>query len=312
MRIQTRVHSQLKSPLLIVASCIVAICFCDRSFAQELTLGAGENVKPQAIATIENAKLVLINNVSISARDSGVVTELNVAEGDSVVLGDVIVELDRELHEAQLATAVQRRLKACIECQNDIDVRFAEKSAAVNAQVLSRSQRAADTYAKSVSKTEVERLRLELERSKLSKEQAQHANEVARVDYELSSAEERISQLQLKNREIDSPLSGQVAEVLVQLGEYVSPGQPIARVINLNRLKVEAYVDSDDAIQLSKGQAAEISAMAGGERITARGKVVFVSAEVDPLNSDVRVMIEIDNSDRKFRPGMLGDVQIMK
>ena len=312
MRVQTRVISHFKSQLLVIASCLVATGVCGRSFAQELTLDAGKSGKPQAIATIENAKLVLINNVSISAQDSGVVTELNVAEGDSVALGDVIIELDRELHEAQLATAVQRRIKACIECQNDIDVRFAEKSTAVNAQVLSRSQRAANTYAKSISKTEVERLKLELERSKLSKEQAQHANEVARVDYELSSAEERISQLQLKNREIDSPLSGQVAEVLVQLGEYVSPGQPIARVINLDRLQVEAYVDSDDAIQLSKGQAAEISAVVGDEKITANGKVVFVSAEVDPLNSDVRVMIEIDNSDRKFRPGMLGDVQIMK
>jgi len=312
MRTRTRVLSSPKIPLLSVACWVVAVSLSGHSFAQELKLDAAANANTQTVVTIEKAKLVLIDNVSVSSQDSGIVTELNVAEGDSVDLGATLVALDRALHEAQLATAVQQRLIASRESQNDIDVRYALKSAAVNAQVLSRSRNAASAYTKSVSKTEIEKLKLELERSCLSKEQAEHANEVSKLNYELRSAEEQISRLQLKNRQIDSPLRGQVAEVFVQLGEYVAPGQPVARLINLDRLKVEAYVDSDEVIQLTKGQAAEISAIAGGEEIKANGKVVFVSPEIDPLNSDVRIMIEIDNSDRKFRPGMLGDVQIMK
>jgi multidrug efflux pump subunit AcrA (membrane-fusion protein) len=39
-------------------------------------------------------------------------------------------------------------------------------------------------------------------------------------------------------------------------------------------------------------------------------KVVFVSPEINPLNSQVRVFLEVDNRAGKLRPGMIPVVSI--
>jgi multidrug efflux pump subunit AcrA (membrane-fusion protein) len=36
----------------------------------------------------------------------------------------------------------------------------------------------------------------------------------------------------------------------------------------------------------------------------ATAKLVFISPEVNPINSQVRVFLDIDNSDGKLRPGL--------
>ena len=45
-------------------------------------------------------------------------------------------------------------------------------------------------------------------------------------------------------------------------------------------------------------------------RSTIAGKIVFVSPEIDPVNGQVRVWAEIDNTDFKLRPGLHGSMVI--
>ena len=259
---------------------------------------------------IRGVRLMLEHNVPIATREAGVVIELPVQEGQLVNSRQTVVQLDRETWQAQLDSTIQQLRIAKKESSNDIDVRYAKKSAAVNQKVLARSAAAANAYHKSISKTELERLQLELERSRLSAEQANHSQAVKQLTSKLREAEQRLAKIRLDERSIKSPIDGQVAELMVQVGQYVGAGQTVARVISLDNLKIEAFVDSDQVVKITQGQSAAIEASINGKTIRSIGKVRYVSPEIDPLNSDVRVVIDLDNSDRKLKPGMVVNVVI--
>ena len=49
----------------------------------------------------------------------------------------------------------------------------------------------------------------------------------------------------------------------------------------------------------------------GGAGAKLPGKVVFVSPEIDPVNSQVNIWVEIDNEELRVRPGMRAKMTIL-
>lgn len=281
-------------------------------FAQdtEVKVSANTNAMTVKPITVENAQLTLIDNVRIATRDAGIIEKLNAKEGDEVQSGQVLLQLDKAMHEAERSAALAEVEIAKKESENDIDLRYAEKSAEVNRKVLARSCDAVSKFSKSISKTEIERLELELERSILSGDQALHKRLVNELNLELRKEQLRVSDLRLNYRAVASPLNGVVAEVLAQNGEWVAAGQPVVRVIGLDRLRLEALFNQKDAFRIQKGQDATFELVLDGEPVSATGQVVFVSPEIDPLTEEFLVRIEVDNSERKLRPGLKGKLTI--
>jgi macrolide-specific efflux system membrane fusion protein len=260
--------------------------------------------------SIPDSQLLLIVNVRIASRDAGVLQEVILNEGDEVSTGSLIARLDRELYDAELNAASKELAIAQEESENDIDSRYAKVSEEVNRKILDRSRRAVQQYARAVSKTELEQLRLELERSKLSGEQAERSEKVKSLTVNLKREQVNIAELRLGNRDIKSPANGIVTQIYRQPGEWVQSGEPIARIIGLDRLRVVCRCE------LSKAKPAEL-----GERILFRpsndpdaapivGKISFVSPEIEPVNQDYEVWAEIDNTDRKLLPGFGGTIEI--
>ena len=308
---------RLKIGLTFLIGCLLALVGSLTSTASgqqvdgQIELSTGDS-KPSESVVLKGVRLMLKHNVPVATREAGIVTELPLTEGDDVREEQIVVQLDQKLYEAQLETAVRQFQIAQKESSNDIDVRYAKKSAAVNQKVLARSASAARAYSKSVSKTELERLELELERSRLSTEQAENSQHVKNLTCELRQSERRIAEIRLEDRAITSPVKGQIAELFVQVGQHVASGQPVARVISLDKLKIEAYVSRAEVDNIAKGQSASIESKLSGKTIRSPGTVSFVSPEIDPLNGDVRVIIEVDNQDRKLKPGMTVDLKIVQ
>jgi len=109
-----------------------------------------------------------IESLRLATRDPGIVDELLVKEGDVVNAGDTIVVLDQKVYAAELNAARNELAVAKEETKNEVDLEYAKISYALNQKVYQRSQRARSQFAKSVSKTELERLRLESEVSFIS------------------------------------------------------------------------------------------------------------------------------------------------
>ena len=265
-----------------------------------------------AIISDVDAQLELIDNVRVASRDSGRVTKVLLKPNAMVAGGQPVVVLDDKFFSAEAAVARKELDIAVKESENDIDLRFAQKSAAVNRKTLDRSCAAFKSFEKSISKAELERLELELERSSLSAEQAMVTKDVNELTRQLSEERFNLAELRLKYRSIESPLDGEIADILVQVGEWVQAGQPVARIINLNSLRVSALIPQADVLKIKPGNAAKFKVKIGNQTISADGEVSFVSREINPVAGDCLIWIDVDNSEKKLLPGMRGKLTVVE
>ena len=265
---------------------------------------AGAIRAPQALVT-------LIEQVDVPAREAGALATVDVREGQLVAAGDLLGRMDDA--QAQLAkNRAQIELGiAQEEAGNDVDVRFAQKSTEVTRAELKRASESMEKYNRSVSATELDRLRLEAERAALQVEQAEQVLRVARLTEHLKKNELDFAAWTLEKLRIKSPLSGMVVEVYQHPGEWVEPGKAMFRVVRIDRLRVEAFLDTQQATQDLVGRGATLSIdLAGRSGGQFSGKVVFVSPEVDPVNGQVRVWAEVENRGALLRPGLHGTLAI--
>ena len=155
----------------LLSTVILAVCVPHAHGAEELR--------------VESVLLKLIEQADVPARDPGVIETVSVTEGDVVQKGDTLVQLDTVETRLDVGRAKLELSIAQQESKNDVDVRFAEKSLEVAAAELQRALDSVEDYPKSVSDTELDRLKLTAERTRLEIEQAKHVLAVAELNAEL-------------------------------------------------------------------------------------------------------------------------------
>ena len=144
---------------------------------------------------------------------------------------------------------------------------------------------------------------VEQERRKLK--QAARTSETRRVELDLAKA-------MLDRRKVLSPLTGVVVRHSRQPGEFVEAGTPILRVIQLDRLRAEGFVDVAIASPALKSRPVRIEVTGiGARKKTLSGVISFVGQEVDPLNQQVRVWAEFESPELDVYPGMTAEMTIL-
>jgi multidrug efflux pump subunit AcrA (membrane-fusion protein) len=251
-----------------------------------------------------------------------------------------LLEAQKTRHRVKLAQSIAKR-----QAVDDVAVRLATKTRDASQADLDRATRSRKSFASSVSLAEIERLQLivdrnalEIEKAKINREVASlkadmeeaRVNEqeqiVARLGLEAEQARRdqatavttlkiqeqivKLARLQVEKRRVRSPLAGVVAEIHRHHGEWVESGTPILRVVRLNRLKAEAFVDAEIAGSGLRGAIASIQIKSQGKQHEQSGEVTFVSPEVDTLSRQVLVSVEIDNLKLMLRPGMKASLTI--
>ncbi len=265
-------------------------------------------VRAQQIIKHEKAVLTAIHNATLAASDPGLIREINAKAGADVSKGEKIVTLNREIFEARLQVAIEEAEIAGIQAQNDIDVEFAAKQLEVNEKLFERSSEARRRYTKSVMLTELDRVKLEVEQSRLSIKQAKLQLEIAEKTSSLRVRLKDVATLNLENRQVKAPIDGRVAQVLVQEGEWVNAGQPIARIINLKKLRVKGVFKKDYALSVHVGDKCEFRYSIGGKTTTLTSTVSYVGREI--VEDIFQVWADIDSPDMKLVPGVRGQFSI--
>ena len=261
---------------------------------------------------VEDAQVTLIRDVRVPAREAGVLTKLSVKEGDLVKAGAVLGRLDSDLATLSERLATVEHEIAKYQSEGDVDRRYAVKSLAVADSELRRSQDSVQAYRRSVSQTELERLQLVVDKSRLSIEQSGRDLRVAALTTQAKEITIRIAAKHVQQRDVVAPIDGMVVQLFRKPGEWLNEGEPIVRIIKINPLRVEAFVDGSKYGANLYGRPARLTAhLPPGDRVAEfHGRVVFVSPEVQPVNGQVRVWAEVENRDLQLRPGTRGTLTI--
>lgn len=139
----------------------------------------------------------------------------------------------------------------------------------------------------------------------------------ALIQLQLRQAEAAARQqleLQADKYALRSPIAGVITRVPVRLGEVVSPGQTVAAMADLTRLKLTVYVLERHLGQVQVGQLVSVTADPFPGR-TFAGTVTSINtrAEFTPRNVQTQrdrlnlvfgVKLRVDNPDGVLKPGM--------
>lgn len=228
------------------------------------------------------------SRVAVPASEIGTISEILVKEGDEVLRSQVLARLNDEVLQAslQVARAAKDALGARRTAETELLTRekqlesyrelFAEGNA--TQRELDRSE---SDYQQSVSRLQTVREELE----------------VRRLEYERVKA-------QLRQRVIESTIDGHVISIEKEVGEFVSPTDPIVmHIAHLKTLKAVFSVPTDAARNLETGQ--EVTVSIGYQQQRARAFIDFVSPVAEAESNTVIVKLRIPNPKQQLQSGVI-------
>lgn len=269
----------------------------------------------QADIELLNALTRTRDVIELSAEITGAIKSLNVMEGSRIEIGQELGKIKDERASLALEKAVLEWDVADKKQKSDIAVRLADKAALVAATEYERAIRANKEIPNTYAESEVDRRKLVYEKAKLEIEQAAYERGLAAGEASVAKNGLDQAQLELRRHLISSPVNGMVIAVKRQAGEWVEPGMSILEVVDMDFFRVEGFVSIDKAAFELAGRNARIQISFGEDTWDKQGKVVFVSPEANPVNLQVRVIIEVPFSSEKerlsFRSGLKCKAAIM-
>lgn len=128
--------------------------------------------------------------------------------------------------------------------------------------------------------------------SKLQKQglQSKVALETAAAKREAARAQVQAAELELSNTEITAPLNALIEDVLVEEGDFIDRGTPVATLVDNSQLLVTGRVSQQRVADVKIGQTA-VAKLVTGQQV--EGRVSYISSMADNARSfKVEVLIE--------------------
>lgn len=232
--------------------------------------------------------------VRIASPQAGTVQARPVGEGDTVSVGTLLYQLDDAELRAALAIA-----------EHDASRTSQRDSAATELGIKKRRLKSLESIASAGHSggEELARAKADVQLAEANLRGAEEtaaglALEVARINTELAK------------RQITAPVDGIITMLGVECGESVGkPGEAVAVVVQLDRLKATFYVPTSEAMSLNEGDSVPVHVRRGdAQSRRAVGTVDYVAPITDAESATVRVRVVLANTHGQFRSGSACDL----
>jgi macrolide-specific efflux system membrane fusion protein len=272
---------------------------------------------PESSATnrIRDCLLKASAEVQLPAQEAGVLVELKAFEGQEVQLDQFLGRIDDSQPRLQKKAAEAERAVTIEKGKSTVNDRYSSKASDVAYQEWQKGLESNRNAERSVSQVEIMRLQLTWEKGKLEYERAQEERKIENLttlakDVDVEAAEDAI-----RRRQLIAPISGVVVELTPHVGEWLKPGDPVLKIVNMELLKIEGYVNikhfRQDQLQ-NRTVIAEVD-MGTKTPLNVPAKITFVSPVVEP-GGEYRIKVEIQNrknpqsGDWILKPGLSAEL----
>ncbi|UXX78952.1 efflux RND transporter periplasmic adaptor subunit [Reichenbachiella carrageenanivorans] len=271
-----------------------------------------------------------IVEVKISPEVSAEIIELNVEEGDSVAVGDVLIKLKPD----NLKSALDRT-RASLNQQRanlaDAEARLASAQASFNRSELEYNRQKKLHDSKAISNADMELAEANFKIAAQDLKSAEKGVEASKYIVQSAMASVKEANENLMFTTITAPMGGIVSKLGVEKGERVvgtsqMAGTEMMRIADLGHMEVRVDVNENDIVRVSVGNEVEIDVDAYSYldkkfkgRVTAIANTANEKASPDAV-TEFEVKIRILNSSYQdlvannkvpFRPGMTASVDIV-
>jgi len=159
-----------------------------------------------------------------------------------------------------------------------------------------------------IAKAQVEYDQIEHERmANLVKEDATARRDLDNATTQLAISKARLEEIRarLDRTRILAPTGGVLNNLLVEEGEYIDSGKPVAEVVETDTVKVVVEVPERDIAFFAVGDKADIFANTKGQERSLAGRINFISELADPQTRSTRMEITLENKERFVRSGQI-------
>lgn len=220
-------------------------------------------------------------STQLSSQTGGEIQEVTVRPGDTVVAGDLLVQIDTEnllleLDQARSNVAATQAQLALAEVQLD------RVRALVNRGVTTSS----------------------------SLDEAQ--SNVTQLNASLDALEDQVAgaDLRLRNATVRASFSGIVSNRAVEPGQYVGIGTPLISIVDLSTVEMRANAAVADGALLRRDQTVLIN-VDGVEGRNFEGRVARINPVAEEGTRTIPVYVMIDNPDGILLGGMFASAQVV-
>jgi membrane fusion protein (multidrug efflux system) len=140
---------------------------------------------------------------------------------------------------------------------------------------------------------------------------------ITRAEYDRAAAERKETEAKVEEilatiarKTIRAPFSGILGIRQVNLGQYLSPGDPVVPLQSLDPIHVNFGLPQQDAGQALVGRSARIT-VGDPARAVFSGSVTAINAVVDEATRNIQVQASLANPKGILRPGMFVQTEIM-
>lgn len=275
------------APALLLATLLLTTAACG---GEEEGGGQQQSATPVEVVEVESVSLRdtvgatgtlrALETVELASEAAGTVQRVHFEEGARVEQGQRLVTLNPEKLRSQLAAS-----------------RSAVEAAEARVELTRRTYERVETLFDrgSASREELDRVETDFE---------QATAEAARLASETDLAGERLS-----DTAVYAPTSGHISERLVDVGDFVDVGQPLATLYRTDPLEIAFGVPERAMGRLRPGQEVTATVSAYPER-EIPGTVGFISPSVDEATRTFLVKARVDNSEGLLKPGSFADVRV--
>jgi len=219
---------------------------------------------------------------AINAEVAGRITNVKVTLGEHVSRGQLLLEIDPELHVARASEA-----EAAVE----------SAQSARDRAVKELGRRQALFEKGTVSDSELELARTQAAQAEATLAAARAAEEQAKKDLSMAR--------------LTAPFEGYVASRPPDRGSTVSLGTPLITLVDIDRLRVDALLSERDLPRVGVGSEVTVTAEAAPGR-TFPGTVVAVGPQADRVTRQFPVEVEVKNPpDLPLKGGMVAQVEVV-
>ena len=233
-----------------------------------------------------------VMDIQLSVQTTGLVHRVPVKLGQAVREGQTLLELDTSAPSLEL----KRRT---IIAQDVSELESTRTRAKVYGEMY-RMNEAAARNTRSVSQEELLKLQLD----KVSAEgraqqlEAQKEREVVERDQ---------ARVELMQKSIRAPVSGVIADILIDPGEWAKPGDVVMRLVDTSQVDLRMHLPPPVAIGFKVGEKVRAQFETGrGSSIAGEGAVYFVSPVADAASGLVDVRVRFPNPKGQIRAGSKG------
>ena len=233
-------------------------------------------------------KLQPTRKASLHFQVSGQINERLVEAGQYVKANSVLLRIE----DGDFIDVVEESMALLKTEQNAIDrdsklLELMAKERQLQEQEVQRLKRLGQESLS--SKSNYDQALQELYRQQAEEARLKHSVDSARSRLMIEQAKLNKAERNLKRTKLLAPFDGTVNIIYVELGDYVSPGEPALEIVQINKLDLNLEVTGSTASELNLGQKIQVDT----NNDQREGKIIALAVDPDPQTNTHSLKIRI-------------------